>query len=288
MDIMGFEEDYLLKEIEKCLPYLKGRRDNLCNYTIIGKTPDKVYHVKNMYTGCISSLEDFEYDWPKTTPIICVYDLNYTGEKNSTTKMRNRWVDWLMNKSVLKDVFVFKDLYNTTNNRIVVTRCDISQGLFGLTNNILRIGAENLSQLKNWHSMVKSGVPEELAFTLCSEYDCKDDLLIKDFIGSFTHSVIDYPSYRDCFDLFCGNKSVNETFYSKQYSYVEYRQYKVNYFISNGYKVTDKIFNGLKETKVKTPEKKDLLGRVVTRAIVTDGYKIEDVINSWRKLCKRY
>lgn len=288
--IKGRNKSLLTFIDNKVLGYLANRTEYLCNYTVVNTKGRNLSFLRDTYTGCISTILDYRHYKAEGVPLVCVYNLNKKKESASRTKMRKRWVEWLMYRSVLKHTFVFKDEYNPSTNGIVVTRCDISQGMFGLANNILRIGAENDKFLETWCKLVNLDVPEELAFSMMSSFVVVNGLVTANSeFKYFSHSVLENPIYSSCSDFFWGIKSTNETFRGSNTDYMQCRSYKARDSLKKGTMGYEKsLIEGLKEGIIVKKERRDLMGRVVSKGQTCTGYLPEQIVENWRAICEKY
>lgn len=271
--------------------YLISREfSGIANYSVVDVSGE-VVELEN--TACIADLMYLNRNIERgkcDDPLLCVYYLptctrhyNERGapevfwEDISTARLR--FLDYLYKRSFLKDVYVLTEHFNPTLNDTLVTRCDVSSKLFGLANNILRIGIENQDHLESWVTLVDAGVNEDLAFIMC-EYvgtTIKGGLVVFKDKSEWYHSVLTSCSCVVFADVVKGkNKLPSDT-------YTEEATYAVRGDLSGGRKINGMIKAQLCYHSVITKAKLDLMGDISEPARRIVGFTINELNKFWEE-----
>jgi hypothetical protein len=185
----GLKEEAILEALHKLYQEVDSNLGGVANYGFINKNKSNVVSYKrSTNTACIAQVAGYK-GYFDTTPVAILY--NIKDSNGIVTESRLAWCDWVVNKSIWKDVFVLKEHFNPIKNSSAVACTNINANYMATGLNILRLGIENKSLLDSWYSLFSNGVDPNLALCL-SNHEAKfhdGNVYIPKNVHQYGHSI---------------------------------------------------------------------------------------------------
>lgn len=276
LGLAGYCTNQLVEACERGAEYNKPRGGTAVYCAI----SDKLEVIKLFNTACVAEIMNMgRY---KHKPIAVVYNLKYHKDL-----LRKRLLEYLVERSFLKDCFILKEHFNVDAG-VVVSNCYMPQNYLGIANNVLRLGCENARHCLRWNKMVEAGVDEDLAFVLCGyTVSCLGDIVsfVRD-CRSFSHSILCSCDNKRFVDTLLGNRTLNDCYeYNEQY--LEVKRYHEAWDDVGGGRThyfKNLCKDKLQQHHITTEPEFDLMGFVVTPSKSIEGYKVSELNELWESL----